>query len=55
MFAVEPPPSSDSTKAAFVGFDEATIFHGTTSPRSALRRLLLQIGGANIADADRAW
>jgi hypothetical protein len=45
MFAGEPPSSSDPTKRVCLGnqlgFD-------------AFRRLLLQIGGANIAGADRA-
>jgi hypothetical protein len=39
--------------AAFVGPDETTI-HENRSVTDGFRRLLLQIGGANIANADRA-
>jgi hypothetical protein len=40
--------------AAFVGSDER-ILAQIGSVLEAFRRLLLQIGGANIAGADRAW
>jgi hypothetical protein len=39
--------------AVFVGSDETTI-HVNSSVLDGFRRLLLQIGGANIASADRA-
>jgi hypothetical protein len=45
MFAGKPPSSSDATKR---------FCQGVGSVLDALRRLLLQIGGANIASADRA-
>ena len=45
MFAEEPPSSSDPTK---------DCLERISSARDAFRRLLLQIGGANIAGADRA-
>jgi hypothetical protein len=40
--------------AVFVGSDE-TILPDNPLCHDAFRRLLLQIGGANIAGADRAW
>jgi hypothetical protein len=40
--------------AVFVGSDEK-LSRRISSARDAFRRLLLQIGGANIAGADRAW
>src|SRR5215207_1855522 len=40
--------------AVFVGSDETTI-HENSSVLDGFRRLLLQIGGANIASADRAF
>jgi hypothetical protein len=40
--------------AVFVGSDE-TIVSQISSVLEAFHRLLLQIGGANIAGADRAW
>jgi len=40
--------------AVFVGSDE-TIVSQINSVFAAFRRFLLQIGGANIAGADRAW
>jgi hypothetical protein len=46
MFAGEPPSSSDPTKRSF---------RRISSDLEAFRRLLLQIGGANIAGADRAF
>jgi hypothetical protein len=45
MFAGEPLISSDPTKRSW---DKSTLIF------DAFRRLLLQIGGANIAGADRA-
>jgi hypothetical protein len=45
MFAGEPPSSSDPTKRPF---------RRISSDLEAFRQLLLQIGGANIAGADRA-
>jgi hypothetical protein len=39
--------------AVFVGSDETTI-HEISSVVDGSRRLLLQIGGANITSADRA-
>jgi hypothetical protein len=39
--------------AVFVGFDETAV-QQSSSGFGAFRRLLLQIGGANIAGADRA-
>jgi len=45
MFAGEPPSSSDPTKR---------LWRRIGSVLDAFRRLLLQIGGANIAGADRA-
>src|SRR5215217_9076705 len=45
MFAREPPSSSDPTKRPF---------RRISSDLEAFRQLLLQIGGANIAGADRA-
>jgi hypothetical protein len=45
MFAGEPPPSSDPTKR---------LCRKISSVLNLFRRLLLQIGGANIAGADRA-
>jgi hypothetical protein len=45
MFAGEPPPSSNPTKR---------LSWNQLSSLDAFRRLLLQIGGANIASADRA-
>jgi hypothetical protein len=45
MFAGEPPPSSNQTKR---------LCAQPAPPRTPSRRLLLQIGGANIACADRA-
>jgi hypothetical protein len=44
MFALEPPSSSDPTKRVCLRI---------SSVLDAFRRLLLQIGGANIAGADR--
>jgi hypothetical protein len=44
MFAEEPPSSSIPTKMPL----------RTSSALDGFRRLLLQIGGANIASADRA-
>jgi len=46
MFAEEPPSSSDPTKR---------LCRRISTVLGAFRRLLLQIGGANIAGADRAW
>jgi hypothetical protein len=40
--------------AVFVGSDETTILDNQLCCLEAFRRLLLQIGGANIAGADRA-
>jgi hypothetical protein len=40
--------------AVFVGSDE-TILPDNPLCHDAFRRLLLQIGGANIVGADRAW
>jgi hypothetical protein len=40
--------------AVFVGSDETTI-HEDSSVLEGFSRLLLQIGGANITSADRAW
>jgi hypothetical protein len=45
MFAGEPPSSSNPTKR---------LCRRISSVPEAFRRLLLQIGGANIASADRA-
>jgi len=45
MFAGEPPSSSDPTKR---------LCRRISSVLESFRRLLLQIGGANIAGADRA-
>jgi hypothetical protein len=45
MFAVEPPSSSNPTKR---------LCGGISSGLDSFRRLLLQIGGANIAGADHA-
>jgi hypothetical protein len=45
MFAPEPPSSSNPTKR---------LCQRVSSGLAAFRRLLLQIGGANIAGADRA-
>jgi hypothetical protein len=41
--------------AVFVGSDETVLRRRISFPRDAFRRLLLQIGGANIAGADHAW
>jgi hypothetical protein len=46
MFAGKPPSSSDPTKRSCRG---SALFV------DAFRRLLLQIGGANIASEDRAF
>jgi hypothetical protein len=40
--------------AVFVGSDETNVSENRFAI-DAFRRLLLQIGGANIAGADRAW
>ena len=40
--------------AVFVESDETTIFSDLSSVLDSFRRLLLQIGGANIAGAGRA-
>jgi hypothetical protein len=40
--------------AVFVGSDETILLGKVGSVLDAFRRLLLQIGGANIASADRA-
>jgi hypothetical protein len=46
MFAGEPPSSSNPTKR---------MCRRISSVLDSFRRLRLQIGGANIAGADRAW
>jgi hypothetical protein len=40
--------------AVFVESDETTVLNNQLCRLEAFRRLLLQIGGANIASADRA-